>query len=235
MHTPASLRKEPRFAGSSVEGGEGEVGGQDGVQDTDRPGQLQATRRRMLPETVRLSSPSAAHIQCHSKHPLGFKRELTRGRCRETPHGGTHNTMLFFYFVAIFRATSQQPSKQCLEHCCEVVTGSYRIIASYAAVSAPREGRTGTRSAWRREGNAPVQPSPPRYQRLLQPSAPQGDPPHLPGVKPGPRQQQHPSRGASPAAPSSPSWPQYAAARRCEWSQSIDCGTQSIDWRESSR
>eukprot|EP01043_Picozoa_sp_COSAG02_P003192 COSAG02_NODE_76_length_41115_cov_60.967817_19_plen_222_part_00 len=41
--------------------------------------------------------------------------------------------------------------------------------------------------------------------------------------------------GASPAAPSSPSWPQYAAARRCEWSQSIDCGTQSIDWRESSR
>ena len=141
----------------------------------------------------------------------------------------------FFYFAAIFRATSQQPSKQCLEHCCEVVTGSYRIIASYAAVSAPREGRTGTRSAWRREGNAPVQPSPPRYQRLLQPSAPQGDPPHLPGVKPGPRQQQHPSRGASPAAPSSPSWPQYAAARRCEWSQSIDCGTQSIDWRESSR
>ena len=85
MHTPSSFRKAGRFAGSSVEGGEGEVGGQDGVQDTDRPGQLQATRRRMLPETVRLSSPSAAHIQCHSKHPLGFKRELTRGWCRETP------------------------------------------------------------------------------------------------------------------------------------------------------
>ena len=46
---------------------------------------------------------------------------------------------------------------------------------------------------------------------------------------------QHPSRGASSAAPSSPSWPHYAAARRCEWSQSIDCGAQSIEWRESSR
>ena len=167
--------------------------------------------------------------------PLG-SRESSREEGVERHHMEAHTIQCyFFYFAAIFRATSQQPSKQCLEHCCEVVSGSYRIIASYAAVSAPREGRTGTRSAWRREGNAPVQPSPPRYQRLLQPSAPQGDPPHLPGVKPGPRQQQHPSRGASPAAPSSPSWPQYAAARRCEWSQSIDCGTQSIDWRESSR
>ena len=163
---------------------------------------------------------------------------------RETPSDSTDATpameahtiqCYFFYFAAIFRATSQQPSKQCLEHCCEVVLGSYRMFASYVAVSAPREGRTGTRSAWRRGWNAPVHPSPPRYQRTQPTGSLQIGPPHLPGVEPGPRQQQHPSRGASPAAPSSPSWPQYAAARRCEWSQSIDCGTQSIDWRESSR
>ena len=53
-HAPASLSKGARFAGSSVEGGEGEVGGQEGVQDTGPPTQLRAAHRRQLPEPVRL-------------------------------------------------------------------------------------------------------------------------------------------------------------------------------------
>eukprot|EP01043_Picozoa_sp_COSAG02_P053697 COSAG02_NODE_5968_length_3902_cov_5.539574_5_plen_117_part_01 len=41
-----------------------------------------------------------------------------RDRCG-TPAMEAHTIQCyFFYFAAIFRATSQQPSKQCLEHCC---------------------------------------------------------------------------------------------------------------------
>ena len=109
--------------------------------------------------------------------PLG-SRESSREEGVERHHMEAHTIQCyFFYFAAIFRATSQQPSKQCLEHCCEVVLGSYRIVASYAAVSAPREGRTGTRSAWRRGVSVPKKPFPHIPQGPQRSRPPQGHPP----------------------------------------------------------
>ena len=93
---------------------------------------------------------------------------------------------------AIFRATPQEPSKQCLGHCCKALSQIRCRVVSYAAVSGPRKGRMEAWSAWRRDGNAPQQPSPPRYQRTHPTWHPQGDPTHPPRVQPGPWQQQHP-------------------------------------------
>ena len=108
-----------------------EEGRQEGVQDTGRAAQLRATHRRMPTEPVHLPTLSAAHALCHGEHLLRLHHDhLHRVLATDATPASTKCNVNFLKMSAIFRATPQEPSKQCLGHCCEALSRIHKRVAS---------------------------------------------------------------------------------------------------------